>query len=64
MMGLLVPIDPHFVSLRSTPLPRSTGERKDAKVAAGISSLPGRGRGAERSEAVRGCLPASPWRAF
>ena len=47
--------DPLSGSLREPPLPRSTGERMGAKLAAGASSpLTQWGRGAERSEAERG----------
>src|SRR5690606_8511189 len=49
-------IDPHSGSLREPPLPRSTGERKSVRRAAGFSSPPGRGRGGLRSKTEWGCF--------
>jgi hypothetical protein len=50
--------DPHSASLRSAPLPRSTGERKRRPQGLAPFLYPTQwGRGAERSEAERGHFP-------
>jgi fructoselysine-6-P-deglycase FrlB-like protein len=58
-MPPLMNFDPHSASLRSAPLPRSTGERKGAKPAAGISSTP-RSGGNEQDRSVAPRDDAAP----